>query len=75
MNLNTTILTCENATSDLINNLVIKILFSHSRKLARSSNSKKLEMDIYKSMLLVITEIRFVLLFCLKYSIFHICTY
>ena len=59
-NPHTTFLTFENATSDLINNLVIKILFSNSRKLATVCNSQKLEMDIYKSMLLVITENRFV---------------
>lgn len=59
---NTTFLTCENATSDLINHLAIKILFTNSRKLATISNSQKLEKDIYKSMLLVITENRLVLL-------------
>ena len=63
---NTTFLTCENATSDLINHLVIKILFTNSRKLATISNSQKLEKDIYKSMLLVITGNRLVLLFYSK---------
>ena len=69
-NPNTTFLTCENATSDLINQLVINILFKDSRKLATISNSQKLEMDIYKSMLLVITENRLVLLFHSKFNIY-----
>ena len=60
-NPNTTFLTCENSTSNLINNLVIKILFTNSPKLATIINSQKMEMDIYKSMLLVITENRYVL--------------
>ena len=60
-NPNTTFLTCENSTSNLINNLVIKVLFTNSPKLATISNSQKMEMDIYKSMLLVITENRYVL--------------
>ena len=55
----------KHATSELINNLVIKILFSNSPKLATVSNSQKIEMDIYKSMLLAITENRFVLFFFL----------
>ena len=57
----TTFLTSENATSDLINSLVIKILFTNSPKLATVCNSQKMEMDIYKSMLVVITENRFVI--------------
>ena len=62
-NPDTTFLTCENAMSDLINHLVTKMLFTNSRKLATISNSQKLEMDIYKSMLLVITENRLVLFY------------
>ena len=41
-NPNTTFLTCENSTSNLINNLVIKILFTSSPKLATISNSQKM---------------------------------
>ena len=68
-NPNTTFLTRENATSELINNLVIKILFSDSPKLVTVSNSQKIEMDIYKSMLLVIIENRFVLPFIFTLNI------